>query len=371
MSASAVPETTARRAHSGDYERYAVFAAILVLVIGCYMVIRPFLIAFIWGVIISISTRGLYDRCLKLVGGRAKLAAGLAALFLVAVLLIPIAALALNLAEGIPKLTAWFDGIMAGGLKEPPSWLEGLPLVGRAAADKWRAFAADPTLLREQLRPILGPLKGFLVAAVGGIGVGLVQFALALVVTGLLYVRGNKFAAAVDRVVYRLGGEFGRRQIAVVRSTVRGVFNGMLGTCAVQAVLAMIGFWIAGIPSVLLLGVGTFFLSVIPGGPALLWAPAAIWLFATGSTGRGIFLVAWGVLIVGGSDNIVRPLLIGKGIDAPLALVFLGVIGGVFAFGFLGLFIGPVLLIVAYNLLDEWLSTASVPSAPATAVSKP
>lgn len=364
MSASAVPEPTARRL-SGDYERYAVFAAVLLLVIGCYLVIRPFLIAFIWGVIISISTRGLYQRCLRLVGGRAKLAAALAALFLVAVLLIPIGALALNLADGVPQLTAWFDSAMSGGLKEPPSWLEGLPLVGRSAAEKWRAFAADPNLLRERMKPILGPLKAFLVAAVGGIGVGLLQFALALVVTGLLYVRGEKFAAAMDRVTLRLGGEFGRRQIAVVRSTVRGVFNGMLGTCAVQAVLAMIGFWIAGIPSVFLLGVGTFFLSVIPGGPALLWAPAALWLYSHDSTGRAIFLALWGIVIVGGSDNVVRPLLIGKGIDAPLALVFLGVIGGVFAFGFLGLFIGPVLLVVAYNLFEEWLNTASAPAAPA------
>ena len=366
MSASAVPEPTARRLHSADYERFAVFAAILLLVIGCYLVIRPFLIAFIWGVIISISTRGLYQRCLRLVGGRAKLAAALAALFLVAVLLIPIGALALNLADGIPKLIAWFDGIMAGGLKEPPSWLEGLPLVGRSAAEKWRSFAADPNLLREQLKPLLGPVKAFLLAAIGGIGVGLVQFALALVITGLLYVRGQKVADAVDRIIYRLGGEFGRRQVAVVRSTVRGVFNGMLGTCAVQAVLAMIGFWIAGVPSVFLLGVGTFFLSVVPGGPALLWGPAALWLYSNGSTGRAIFLAAWGILIVGGSDNIVRPLLIGKGIDAPLALVFLGVIGGVFAFGFLGLFIGPVLLVVAYNLFEEWLNTASAPVPPAS-----
>ena len=365
MSATAVPDPTGRRLRSGDYERYAVFAAILLLVIGCYLVIRPFLIAFIWGAIISISTRGLYRRCLKLVGGRAKLAAVLAALFLVAVLLIPIGALALNLADGIPQLTAWFDSIMAGGLKEPPSWLAGLPLVGSRAAESWRSMAADPALLREKLKPLLGPLKGFLVAAVGGIGIGLVQFALALVITGLLYVRGAKVAAAVDRITYRLGGESGRRQIAVVRSTVRGVFNGMLGTCAVQAVLAMIGFWIAGIPSVFLFGVGTFFLSVIPGGPALLWGPAALWLYSNGSTGRAIFLAAWGILIVGGSDNIVRPLLIGKGIDAPMALVFLGVIGGVFAFGFLGLFIGPVLLVVAYNLFDEWLNEESARASPA------
>jgi predicted PurR-regulated permease PerM len=360
MSASALPEPTVRRSRS-DYERYAVFAAVLLLVIGCYLVIRPFLTAFIWGVIISISTRPLYQRFLRLLGGRAKLAAACTALFLVAVLLIPIGALAINLADAIPKLTGWVDGFMAGGgLKEPPSWLTGLPFVGHRAEEWWRSVAADPNLLREQLKPYFGPVKAFLVAAVGGIGVGLLEFALALVVTAMLYVQGQKFAAAVDRITHRLGGESGRRQIAVVRSTVRGVFNGLLGTCAVQALLAMIGFWIAGVPSVFLLGVGTFFLSVVPGGPALLWGPAALWLYSNGSTGRAIFLAIWGLVIVGGSDNVVRPLLIGKGIDAPLALVFLGVIGGVFAFGFLGLFIGPTLLVVAYNLFAEWLESESL-----------
>ncbi|HKD20197.1 MAG TPA: AI-2E family transporter, partial [Thermoanaerobaculia bacterium] len=151
------------------------------------------------------------------------------------------------------------------------------------------------------------------------------------------------------------GGNSGRRQVAVVRSTVRGVFRGILGTCAVQAALAMIGFWIAGVPGVLVLGMATFFLSVIPAGPALLWIPAAIWLGANGSTGRAVFLAIWGLVVVGGSENIVRPILIGKGTDAPMALIFLGVIGGMLAFGFLGLFIGPTLLTVAFNLFQEWM----------------
>jgi predicted PurR-regulated permease PerM len=175
------------------------------------------------------------------------------------------------------------------------------------------------------------------------------------VISGFLYVRSAEVARAVDRVAVRLGGETGRRQIAVVRSTVRGVFRGLLGTCAVQAVLAMIGFWIAGVPGVFVLGMATFFLSVIPMGPALLWLPAALWLGANDATGHAIFLAIWSVVVVGGAENVVRPILIGKGVDAPMALIFLGVIGGILAFGFLGLFIGPTLLAVAYNLVQEWM----------------
>src|SRR4029077_9105633 len=101
------------------------------------------------------------------------------------------------------------------------------------------------------------------------------------------------------------------------------------------------------------------FLSLVPAGPTLLWLPAALWLGSNGATGRGIFLGLWGLVVVGGSDNVVRPLLIGKGIETPIALVFLGVVGGLLAFGFLGLFIGPTLLAVAYNLFQEWVEAGA------------
>jgi len=337
------------------YERYVVGAALLALLIGCFLVVRPFLMATVWAVIISLSTRNLFHRIERLVGGRQKTAATLTTLLLALVLLVPIAALAMNVSSGMPAITARVEAMLQGGLHAPPSWLAGVPLVGKAAVSKWEFYAANPDELREAARPYLTPLKDFLVAAVGGVSVGLLQFALALVLAGLLYVHGSRLRAMVDRIAFRLAGATGQRQVAVVRGTVVGVFKGLLGTCAVQAVLAMIGFWIAGVPEAFLLGMGTFFLSVVPGGPVVLWLPAALWLNSNGSTGMAIFMGIWGLVVVSGSDNIVRPLLIGRGIDAPLAVVFLGVVGGIFAFGFLGLFIGPVLLVVGYNLFESWM----------------
>ncbi len=306
--------------------------------------------------ILSLSTRGLFEKFLRLVRGRRKLAATLAGLTIAAVLFVPITAFALRLAGGTPNVVDRVREMLSGGLREPPAWLGTVPLVGRAADAKWQVWAADPEVFRRDLRPVVGPAKDFLVAAAGGVSAGILQFALAVVIAGLLYVRSAEVARAVDRVALRLGGETGRRQVAVVRSTVRGVFRGLLGTCAVQAVLAMIGFAIAGVPGVFVLGMATFFLSVIPMGPALLWLPAALWLGANGSTGRAIFLAIWSIVVVGGAENVVRPILIGKGVDAPMALIFLGVVGGILAFGFLGLFIGPTLLAVAYNLVQEWMS---------------
>jgi predicted PurR-regulated permease PerM len=348
---------------SRRYERYAVGAALLLLVIGCYFVIRPFLTAFIWGSIISLSTRGIYRRILGWVRGRKRLAATLCSLALVVVLLAPITALAMNVVTEMPNLTSRFQQMLDGGLQQPPAWLAGVPLVGKATSAKWQAFAADPEALRQALRPYLKPVKDFLATAVGGVSVGLLEFALALLIAGMLYVRGDRFAATVDQIARRLGGETGHRQVMVVRSTVKSVFNGMLGTCAVQAILALIGFWIAGVPQPFLLGMGTFFLSFVPGGPTVLWLPAALWLNANGSTGWAIFMAVWGLVVVGGADNVVRPLLIGRGVEAPMALIFLGVIGGLLSFGFLGLFIGPTLLVVAHNLFQDWMNREAPPAA--------
>jgi predicted PurR-regulated permease PerM len=352
-----------------EVERYLLLGMLLLLLLGCYLVVRPFLTAFLWGGIISLSTRGLYHRCLRLVGGRAKIAATLTALGLVAILLVPVIALAANVTDAVPLVKEKIDAVLAGGLQEPPAWISGIPLIGGRAADSWRAAAANPERLREQLRPYLGPLKDFAVAAAGGIGIGVVEFALSLFVAALLYVSGDQFSQVMDRVAERLGGAFARRQLAVVRGTVRSVFRGLIGTAAVQAILAIIGFWIAGVPHVFLFGMGTFFLSVVPGGPTVLWLPAALWLNANGSSGHAIFLAIWGLVVIGGSDNIVRPLLIGKGTEAPMAIIFLGVIGGILAFGFLGLFIGPVLLTVAYNLVREWMDSFAPRPAPAASAS--
>ena len=339
-----------------NFEGYAATAALVLLVVGCYLVIRPFLTAFLWGGIITVSTWGIYSRLLRRLGQRRGLAATLTVLGLAATLLVPIATLGLNLAGQWPTLTERVTGLLAGGLGRPPGWLAELPLVGKSASAYWQSVAAEPARLAQDLRPLVGPVKDFLVAFAAGLGAGILEFALALLIAGLLYVWGEDFGTALNHVALRLGGETGHRQVAVVVSTVRGVFKGVIGTAAAQAILAMIGFWLAGIPGVFLLGMATFFLSVVPGGPVLLWLPAAIWLKVNGATGWAIFMAVWGFFVVSGADNLIRPLLIGKGVQAPFALIFLGVVGGILAFGFLGLFIGPTLLAIAYNLLGDWMA---------------
>jgi predicted PurR-regulated permease PerM len=343
---------------SRELERYAAIATIILLVIGCYVVVRPFVTALIWGGIIAISTRPIYVRLHEILGRRRALAASLTTLGLASVLLVPIAILGFSLAGSWSVLTERIANLMSVGLAPPPSWLRELPFIGRSASSYWESVVADPERLKQDLLPLVKPAREFLVTFIASIGSGVLEFALALLISGVLYVWAEDFGTVLSQIAERLGGEMGRRQIAVVGSTIRGVFKGVIGTAAAQAGLAIVGFWLAGVPGAFLLGMGTFFLSLIPGGPIVLWLPAAIWLNANGHGGWAIFMAIWGLVVVGGSDNLIRPLLIGKGVEAPMVLIFLGVVGGLFAFGFLGLFIGPTLLAVGYNLFQDWIVSA-------------
>jgi len=159
------------------------------------------------------------------------------------------------------------------------------------------------------------------------------------------------------RVAQRIAGDRGKELASLAAATVRGVVLGLLGTALVQGVVAGIGFWIAGMQAAPLLGLLTFFLSPVPIGPPLVWVPAGLWLIQNGETGWGLFVLLWGTLAVSTIDNIIKPLIISRGVDLPFVLVLLGVLGGAIAFGFIGIFLGPVLLAVGYALLMEWAAS--------------
>ena len=137
--------------------------------------------------------------------------------------------------------------------------------------------------------------------------------------------------------------------------------NGILGTALAQSVLALVGFWVAGVPAAMLLGLLTFFLSIIPMGPPLVWLPASLWLYFHGQTGWAIFVAGYGLVVISSIDNFIKPYLISRGGTLPLLLVFMGVLGGLMAFGFIGVFLGPVILAISYALLSEWMRPATQP----------
>jgi predicted PurR-regulated permease PerM len=245
------------------------------------------------------------------------------------------------------------------GLPDLPSWVQRIPLVGSSIEAFWERVTSSNSELIAQLRTLAAPAGKWILAAALAVTHGLGLLALSIVLAFFFYTGGEGAAAWLNAGMRRVAGERADYLLALAGSTVKGVVYGILGTALVQAVLAGFGCWMAGVPAPALLGLATFFLSVVPGGPVIVWLPAAIWLYQGGSTGWAILLVIWGVLVVGMADNVIKPILIGKNSAMPLILVMLGILGGALAFGFLGVFIGPTLLAVAYTVLHDWTIGAS------------
>jgi predicted PurR-regulated permease PerM len=268
----------------------------------------------------------------------------------------PLVWLGFNLADHVRDATVFIKDVQVDGLPDPPTWLASIPLVGERLVGYWTTIDQQGAAMLASLKPYLGQVGNWLLARSAQIGGGILELTLSIVFVFFFYRDGPRLAAFVLSLLERLIGDRAQYYVDLVAGTVQRVVNGVIGTAAAQAVLALIGFLIAGVPGALVLGIGTFLLSLVPMGPPLIWIPATAWLAWKGEYGMAIFLGLWGTFIVSGVDNVLKPYLISRGGNLPLVIVLLGVFGGLLAFGFIGLFIGPTLLAVAYSLLLDWVA---------------
>jgi predicted PurR-regulated permease PerM len=338
-------------------ERIISGIVVLLLVGACLLVLRPFASALLWAVVLCFSTWPVYCRVLRLVRGRRTLAALLMTLAMILVVLLPFAVMGAAVSDDVRDLTAAVQRWIETGPPAPPAWLGKLPLVGSRATEYWQSLATDSSRLLHEARRLIAP-AGSLLVLIGKLLVsGLLQLMLSVLIAFFLFRNGESAAQQLGVIVERIARGRGQRLLTLSGSTVRGVVYGILGTALVQAIMAGIGYLIAGVPGAGMLALLTFFLSVVPIGPPLIWIPAALWLFHEGSTGLGVFMLVWGVG-VSSVDNVVKPWLISHGSDMPFLLIFFGVLGGALAFGFIGVFLGPTLLAVGYRLVTEWAAGA-------------
>jgi predicted PurR-regulated permease PerM len=329
-------------------------AVLAILIIGCYFVLRPFLSAILWAAILCTTTWPLYVRLHARCGGRDALAAFAMVVVLALLMLAPFAVVGATIADNAERFAQWGRAVIEAGPPEAPDWIAGLPVVGPTIADYWNSMAHDTAQLLVVLGDYVEPVRKFVVSSGASIVGAVLQLALSIFIAWFIFRDGHAIVDRLGVVAQRIAGNRGTELASVATATVRGVVLGILGTALVQAVVAAIGFWIAGMRAAPLLGLLTFVASPVPIGPPLVWVPAGLWLINDGQTGRGIFVLLWGMLAVSTIDNVIKPLIISRGSVLPFILVLLGVLGGIAAFGLIGVFLGPVLLAVGYALLVEW-----------------
>ncbi|MDD5519365.1 MAG: AI-2E family transporter [Kiritimatiellae bacterium] len=335
-------------------EPFAGMAVIALIILGCFIILRPFLSAILWAGILCYSTWPLFIRLAHILRGQRHLAALLMTLIVTSVLIVPFVIVGIKMAENMSQAIDFIKTFMTSGSSEPPEWLQNLPLVGADITSTWQDYSKDPEKLVAVVKEFFTKSGGWLMRRSLDLGHGILQLTLSVFIAFFFYCSGEKVMSAFSGWGKRIVGDSAQHIFKIIGNTVNSVVYGLLGTALAQGIFAAIGFKIAGIPSALLLGLITFFLGFVPVGPPFIWVPATIWLFYTGHIGWGIFMGIWGFLIISGVDNVVRPYLISRGINLPFILILLGVLGGVLAFGFIGIFIGPSLLAVGYCLIREW-----------------
>ncbi|UVL31153.1 AI-2E family transporter [Pseudomonas donghuensis] len=347
-------------------DRLLVQIILLALLGAGLWVMAPFISALLWGAILAYASWPLMRLLTRLLGGRETLAAGLLTSLWILLVALPLVWLGFNLADHIRDATAFVRDVQVDGLPDAPVWLGSVPFVGGRLVGMWDTIDQQGAALLTAIKPYLGQVGNWLLARSAQIGSGILELTLSLVFVFFFYRDGPRLAAFVLRLLDRLIGERGEYYLDLVAGTVQRVVNGVIGTAAAQAVLALIGFLIAGVPGALVLAIVTFMLSLIPMGPPLAWVPATAWLAWQGEYGMAVFLGLWGTFIISGVDNVLKPYLISRGGNLPLVIVLLGVFGGLLAFGFIGLFIGPTLLAVAYSLLLDWSRSGPAVAPPRT-----
>jgi predicted PurR-regulated permease PerM len=326
------------------------------LILGVVAVLRPFATAILFGTILAIAAWPLRELLLRC-GLKRGLAATLLLLLALAVVAVPLIAVAPGLGDRLTQGANGLRDYFAGAPQLPPR-LADLPIVGERLTKLWNNVMLGQGGIRVVLEPYSDTLRQTFVGAAGALAQSVLQIILALVVATFFWVGGDVLAVVLREILRKLGGEMTDAMLDAAAGAVRSVAYGVVGTAAIQALIMAIGLLLAGVPGAILLSFVTLLLALSQIGAPLIiviWAGAAVWLFGQDQPAWGVFMIFWG-LVVTVIDNFIKPFLIGAGVAMPLSLTILGVFGGFVAFGFLGLFIGPTLLAVAFTLLDAWRS---------------
>jgi len=330
-----------------------------IMIIACLWIVQPFILGFAWAGTVVIATWPLLLRLQRVLFGRRSLAVLVMMILLILLFIIPVALLVNSLVDTSgPVIHA-----ITTGVTSPPdlAWLHSIPLVGDKLYTGWHSLLdMGGSAIMAKLRPYVGATTTWFVGQAAHIGRFMLHCGLMLLFSALLYWRGEKVALGIRHFAVRLAANRGDAAVLLAGQAIRAVALGVVVTALVQAVLGGVGLAVTGVPYATLFTVLMLLTCLVQLGPLLVLVPAIIWLYWSGDSTWGTVLLVWSV-VVGTLDNVIRPVLIRMGADLPLILILSGVIGGLVAFGMIGLFIGPVLLAVSWRLFSAWVNEVPLP----------
>jgi predicted PurR-regulated permease PerM len=333
---------------------------IAALIAASLWILFPFLPAAIWAATLVIATWPLMRRVQNRLWNSRALAVTVMTVALLLVFIVPAWLAISTIIQNSDKIVGWTTSIASMKLPTPPAWLGDLPIVGRRLASLWERFQVSG--VRRQLEdaaPYAGAITKWFISAVGSFGILLVQLLLTVALAAIMYAKGERAAATIVRFGFRLAGERGEQSVRLAAQAIRGVALGVVVTAFVQSAIGGIGLILAGVPFASVLCAIVFMLCIAQIGPAPVLLPAVIWMFMRGDAASAMLLLVCSIVAIG-VDNILRPILIRRGADLPLLLILAGVIGGLMAFGLIGIFLGPTILAVGYKLLGAWIAEGEV-----------
>jgi predicted PurR-regulated permease PerM len=350
-----------KRFFSNALEAFIRIGIVGLLAIWCFQIGRPFIHIILWGIIIAVAIHPAYRKLKAIMGERGKLAATLITLFALILLIVPAVILTGSLIDGVQDLSI---RLRNGTLDLPPpsesisSW----PVIGNSLYQTWSLASANLTAALSKFAPQLKAFSGWVLSAGAGTGAGILQFFISIIVGGILLANAEsayKLAQAIGR---RLAGERGAEFVDVAGATLRSVTKGILGVAIIQSILAGLGCLVVGVPAAGLWAMFVLLLAVIQLPPLLILGPIIIYVFSTANTLTAVLFAIWSVF-VGMSDTFLKPILLGRGVQVPMIIVFIGAIGGFISSGLIGLFVGAIVFVLGYQLFLEWLDVEAEPTA--------
>ena len=350
-----------------DLARKTIGVLIIVTLIGLSIwVLQPFLASTLWAAMIVIATWPVMTSVQHWLWRSRAAATTVMTLALLLLLVVPLALVIATIVANADALVAWAATLNSVTMPPPPEWLTRVPVVGGPIVDGWRRVA-DSRLadLAASVAPYVAAVIVWLASTMKGFALLTLQLLLTVAIASVMYAKGEYAAEGLLKFGRRLAGDDGDRVIRLAGQAIRAVALGVVLTACAQAALAGLGLLLAGIPFAPVLTALVFVLCIAQLGPLLVLVPSIAWLFWSGDTGTATLLLIWSV-VVAPLDNLLRPVLMTKGVDLPMLLMFTGVIGGLLAFGLIGIFVGPVVLAIVYTLLGAWIAAVPHPPAEAT-----